>query len=320
VEQRFDMASRRSVAFTKVILAVILFSFNPILFRLIALPPAEIFWSVNIIAVLVILVYMTLSGRMGGLLAAFRSRPGTFCFLGTAFTANNILFISAIKTTTVANAIFTHYLAPIFVLALGLALLGERITIRGATALFASFLGLGVILSVTGFSMHGQHFLGIVMGSSSAFFFAQEIVIKKKLVEKFSAPTVVVLYLLISVLLLSPFVTISHVVSIRLLDFVIILLAGALASGVGITLFTIGLRDIQALEASIIGCVEPLGAVIWGAFLLTEIPGWRTFLGGFCILFGTFLVITRAHGDAEPLNTETDLVSDTDQRKTSGGF
>jgi drug/metabolite transporter (DMT)-like permease len=307
------MTRRRSAAFTKVILATVLFSFNPTLFRLIELPPAEIFWAVNILAVLVVLVYMALSGRLTGFPAALRSWPGTFCVLGAVFTANNILFISAIKKTTVANAIFTHYLAPIFVSGLGLVFLGERITVRRATALLVSLSGLGIILSTAGFSLHGRHFLGIIMGTSSAFLFAQEIVLKKKLVDTFPALTVVALYLLVSAGVLSPFISISEVLSIRPSGFAVLLLSGALVSGVGISLFTSGLRDIHAQEASILGYIEPLGAVLWGAFLLAEIPGWRTLLGGFLILSGTYLIIAHADGAAEPVNPETARRDDSDR-------
>ena len=48
--------------------------------------------------------------------------------LGIFTTINNSLFFSAIKITTIANAILTHYLAPIFVFIFGLFLLKEKIT------------------------------------------------------------------------------------------------------------------------------------------------------------------------------------------------
>ena len=43
---------------------------------------------------------------------------GTVAGLAIFFTLNNVLFISAIKVTTIANAVLTHYLAPVFVVLL----------------------------------------------------------------------------------------------------------------------------------------------------------------------------------------------------------
>src|SRR5262245_52771969 len=83
---------------------------------------------------------------------AFRTGPGLFrartLAVGLAYAATLVLFVSANKLTTAANAIFLQSTAPIYVLACSRRLLGERV--RRADGFFALLLGVGLALFFVG--------------------------------------------------------------------------------------------------------------------------------------------------------------------------
>jgi drug/metabolite transporter (DMT)-like permease len=71
--------------------------------------------------------------------------------LGIFLMLNNIAFFYAFKNTTIANAVLTHYTAPIIVAFLAAAFLGERVTVRLITAIAVASAGLWILLD--GFSI-----------------------------------------------------------------------------------------------------------------------------------------------------------------------
>src|SRR5262245_16880825 len=77
--------------------------------------------------------------------AIFRART---LVVGLAYAATLVLFVSANKLTTAANAIFLQSTAPIYVLASSSRLLGERV--RRADAVLALALGVGLALFFVG--------------------------------------------------------------------------------------------------------------------------------------------------------------------------
>ncbi|GAG08893.1 unnamed protein product, partial [marine sediment metagenome] len=145
------------LGYWKIITATILFSFNPVLFKTISLGAIEILWTVSLIAFLVLVTANVAQRRTKELLALRRS-AGTVAVLAIVFTLNNVLFISAIKVTTIANAVLTHYLAPVFVFLFGTLLIKEKTNRRSVSALALSLSGLAVILWPNEMSFTNQHF------------------------------------------------------------------------------------------------------------------------------------------------------------------
>jgi drug/metabolite transporter (DMT)-like permease len=278
------------LGYWKIIAATVLFAANPVLFRLISLGALEILWTVNLIAFPALLAVNVGRGRARELLMLRRS-AGTVAGLAVAFTLNNALFISAIKATTIANAVLTHYLAPVFVVLFGMLLLGEKATRRSGSALVLSLGGLAVILWPNEIRFTDQHFLGLALGTLSALFFALEIVLKKVLIRQHSADAVVAVYLMISVLLLAPAVSLREIPSVDSRSLVLLAVSGLVVSGIGITLFTSALRMVKAQHAGIISYLEPLGAIVLGIAVVGESPTLATVLGGALILLGTCFVV-----------------------------
>ncbi len=278
------------LGYWKIIAATILFSVNPVLFKAISLGAIEILWTVNFVAFLVLVTANVVQRRTKELLTLARS-AGIVAGLAIVFTLNNLLFISAIKVTTIANAVLTHYLAPVFVVLFGMFLIKEKTNRRSVSTLVLSLSGLAVILWPNEMSFTNQHFLGLTLGTLSAVFFALEIIFKKMLVRHHRADAVVAMYLMISVLLLAPAISFSRVPSADSLSLVLLLSSGIVISGLGITLFTSALRVVKAQHAAIISYLEPLGAIVLGIGVIGELPTFATLFGGALILLGTYFVV-----------------------------
>jgi len=278
------------LGYWKIIAATILFSVNPVLFRTISLGAIEILWTVNFVAFLVLVTANVAQRRTKELLMLGRS-AGTVAGLAIVFTLNNVLFISAIKVTTIANAVLTHYLAPVFVVVLGRFLIKEKTSKRSVSALVLSLGGLAVILWPNEMSFTNQPLLGLTLGTLSAVFFALEIILKKTLVRHHRADAVVAVYLMISVLLLAPAISFNRIPSVDSLSLLLLLSSGIVVSGLGITLFTSALRVVKAQHAGIISYLEPLGAIVLGIGVIGELPTGATLLGGALILLGTYFIV-----------------------------
>jgi drug/metabolite transporter (DMT)-like permease len=278
------------LGYWKIITAAILFSVNPVLFKTISLGAIEILWTVSLIAFLVLVTANVVQRRTKELLALRRS-AGTVAALAIVFTLNNVLFISAIKVTTISNAVLTHYLAPVFVVLFGMLLIKEKTSRRSVSALALSLSGLAVILWPNEMSFTNQHFWGLTLGTLSAVFFALEIIFKKMLVRHYRADAVVAVYLMISVLLLAPAISFGKIPSVDSLSLVLLVISGTVVSGLGITLFTSALRVVKAQHAGIISYLEPLGAIVLGILVIGESPTVATLLGGALILLGTYFIV-----------------------------
>ncbi len=278
------------LGYWKIITATILFSVNPVLFKTISLGAIEILWTVNLVACLVLVTANVVQRRTKELLNLARS-AGIVAGLAIVFTLNNVLFISAIKVTTIANAVLTHYLAPVFVVPFGMFLIKEKTNRRSVSALVLSLCGLAAILWPNEMSFTNQHFLGLTLGTLSAVFFALEIIFKKMLVRHHRADAVVAMYLMISVLLLAPAISFSRIPSADSVSLVLLLSSGMVISGLGITLFTSALRVVKAQHAGIISYLEPLGAIVLGIAVIGELPTFATLFGGALILLGTYFIV-----------------------------
>ncbi len=273
----------------EVVLATVLFSLNPVLFSLVALPPLEILWLVNVCAVVSIAAVIVFQRRTAEVAGAVRANGGALALLAVVFSANNLLFIDAIKLTTIARSVLTHYLAPVFVFVIGVRALGEHIGRRGVMALTLSLAGAAILVAPALAQGGGRDALGMACGVGSAVLFAAEIVVKKRLVADLPAVPVVLIYIAGSVVLLLPFVTWGTAGHAGVRDLVIVALSGIVVSGLGVSLFTSGLTHIRAQQASVISYIEPLGAILWGGLVLGQMLAFDTVLGAVLILGGTAL-------------------------------
>jgi drug/metabolite transporter (DMT)-like permease len=203
-------------------------------------------------------------------------------------------FFRAYQTTTVAIAVLSHYLTPIFIAIAAPLVLGEKSDRRTSIAVAVSFLGLVLLLAPWQSHASPSLLLGAAFGAASAFFYASNVLVTKRLVPIFSGSEMSFYHALLATPLLALMVPRAAWTSIdpQALHW---LLAGSLVCGAFPGLFFVwGLRMIPASRASTLTLLEPLVAVVVvGVLIFGETINVLGGTGGILILAGAALVLAR---------------------------
>lgn len=196
--------------------------------------------------------------------------------------ATQFLFVTSTKLTTAANSIFLQYTAPVYVVLLGYWLLHEKPTRNDWIAMGIIFLGMilffGDQLSQDGF--YGN-ILAVLSGVTSA------IMLVSFRAQKNSSPedSVLIASLVIAIVgapsLLRDSWTLTNWLTVAYL--------GIFQIGLAFILFTWSIKHIPALEANLIGTLEPILNPVWVFLFLGERMGAYALLGGLVVLAGVIV-------------------------------
>ena len=210
-----------------------------------------------------------------------------------ASIATQFLFITSTKLTTAANSIFLQYTAPIYVVLLAYWLLREKPSRTDWAAMGIIFLGLllffGDQLSTEGF--YGN-ILAVISGVTAA------VMMVAFRAQKDSSPedSVLLASLIIAIFGFPSILKESQTVT----DWLSIAYLGIIQIGLAFILFTRGIKHIPALEANLIGTLEPILSPVWVFLFLGERMGAFALLGGLVVLVGVIInAIASARVDRE---------------------
>jgi len=216
--------------------------------------------------------------------------------IGLFIGLNNGLFYTAIILTTVANAILTHYLAPILlVLIFAPIVLKQKIRRKHVVASAFGFVGLLIVLGpqINSAGINAVN-VGVLLGLASAVFFAWHTAIESKLATTTKInPLVQVLYKNgVPALLFLPFVISRFItVGISWEDFGKLIFFGVLVLGISLVLLFRGLAKVSSQNASVIFYGEPVGAIILASIVWGESLSFTVIAGGALILIAGFIAV-----------------------------
>ena len=211
-------------------------------------------------------------------------------WLGVSDAANMALFFAAYQRTSVAIAVLTHYLAPIFVALTAPFVLKERASTKTYGAVAIAFTGLVLLLEAWRAAANG--IVGAALGAGSAVFYASNVLTNKRLAKVFSGSELMFFHGLVSVPILFALVPSSQYAQVGA-GALLVVLAGAVGPGALAGLFFVwGLRRIPASHAGTLSLFEPLVAVLVAGALMGERVGGIGVVGGLLILAGALLVIS----------------------------
>jgi drug/metabolite transporter (DMT)-like permease len=191
-----------------------------------------------------------------------------------------LLFVSANKTTTSANAILLQYTGPIITAFIGAALLKERARLEHWIA-FALVTGGMIVMFMD--KLGGGQMLGNILAVLSAVAFSFYFVFMR--MQKDGSPLesillshwiVAAIGITASVFLPMPTVTLKAVGAIAVL--------GLFQVGVSAILFAAAIKRISAVSANLIAVIEPVFNPIWVFLALGEAPGPKAVIGGLIIV------------------------------------
>jgi drug/metabolite transporter (DMT)-like permease len=214
---------------------------------------------------------------------------------GVTDALNCGLFFSALATTSVAVAVLTHYLAPLFVAIGAPLLLAEPRRPGTLPAVLLGLSGLTLLLAPwqVPVATDGSLWIGALLGAGSAVFYAASLLLSKRLCRSFEASEMIVYHTPTALLVLVLAVPAGGwTIAVPQLAW---LLLGALGPGAlaGIV-FMRGLAVVPAAHASVLTLVEPMTALALAVFLWREPLDVLGLAGGAAILTAAYRVVREA--------------------------
>ncbi|NCO84554.1 MAG: hypothetical protein COZ31_03485 [Nitrospirae bacterium CG_4_10_14_3_um_filter_44_29] len=204
--------------------------------------------------------------------------------LGAASLINTFSYFLAFKHTTIANAVLTHYTAPVIVAFLAPLFLRERVTRPIIISIIIASAGLWIMLN--GFSFNEGDALGITAGIASGFAYAAVIILIRVYTQSFNPVVLAFFSNSVIAILLAPFVREFPVNA--LWSFLVM---GIVHSTIAPILYFKGLRYVSAGRTAVLGYIEPVIAIIFGIIFLSELPGKGSIIGGLLIIFSGYLTL-----------------------------
>ena len=202
--------------------------------------------------------------------------------------ATQFLFVTSTKLTTAANSVFLQYTAPIYVVLLAYWLLREKPSRSDWIAMVIIFVGLflffGDQLSPDGF--YGN-ILAVLSGVTSA------VMMVAFRAQKDATPedSILIASLVIAIFGFPSVLKETWTVT----NWLIVAYLGVFQIGLAFIFFTKGIKRIPALEANLIGTLEPILSPVWVFLFIGERMGASALLGGLVVLVG---VLVSAVGSA----------------------
>ena len=221
---------------------------------------------------------------------------------GAAYAATLILFVTANKLTTSANAIFLQSTAPLYLCLLGPLLLREKIRRVDLVVMGAVAAGALLLLSAaqSGVATAPEpakgNWIGLVSGLTWALTIAGLRMLSKEkpAAAGESATAAVIVGNIIAFIVCLPFaLPVEH---ISAADAGAVFYLGAFQIGLAYVLLTRSLLTIPALEASTLLLVEPALNPLWTLILNGENPGMRAIAGGAVIALAALIPFARWSG------------------------
>ena len=263
---------KQSTSYTILIIAALMWSLGGLFIKLVNLNPMAITGIRSLGAAVVLLIYI--------------KKPklywNRYFFTGVlAYSMMVILYVISIRLTTAANAIFLEFTAPLYVVVFGYFLLNERINRFDIFAMVIIFLGMGLFF-MDELSFYG--FWGNILALLAGVCLALVTVLIRK--EKESAFEIVFFGNALTTIICLPFI-IEGFSSTTQVDWFIIFGLGIFQLGIPYLLYTTALKYVSALDAILVGMLEPVFNPIWVYIFVGEAMGEWAFIGAALVIIGT---------------------------------
>lgn len=237
--------------------------------------------------------------RRGAVWGSLRNLFGSGLSITLSQAVASISFILALMNTTVATALIIMATAPLFAALLAWLVLREPIRPKTAAATVVAIVGIGIMVSE---NLSPGTLFGNAMALLSAIAFAALIVAMRRHREIELVPAVA-LAALATALVSLPIAGSDVVVGPR--DLGLLALFGMGEQGLGLLLFTYGVRHIPAVEVALIGLLESILAPLWVWIFIHEEPGPRTLVGAVIVVLALLINIIADRRSAEPVTPPT---------------
>ncbi len=209
-----------------------------------------------------------------------------------------VLFIAALRFTTVAHVAVIYATVPFFAALLGWWIVREA---PSRAALIASGTAMGGVALMVGFGTDGG-LLGDALALGMTAVMAALMVMVRRF-RAIPAMTAAGLSALLSGLACWP---LGHPTAVTGGDLVLLLLFGVVNSAAGLALFTLGARLLPPVETALIGALDAPLAPLWVWLAFAETPTLGTASGGLIVFaaVGTYVTLAALRPESGPRSGE----------------
>jgi drug/metabolite transporter (DMT)-like permease len=201
-----------------------------------------------------------------------------FFSIGFLFALTLVMFNMANLLAPVQNVVLINSSSPLFVLVFAYFVLKEKITRDKLITIGLAFVGLVIINPLQMSSLVGN-----VLALLGAVSYGLLLTLMRK-EEKCETIGAVMWFFLFATIVLLPFPFIYGFGNPSTLDWVFMVLLGALSTGLAYLLINLALKEMEAETSSIITTVTlPLVSIILAVIIFSEALSFRVILGG-CVL------------------------------------
>jgi drug/metabolite transporter (DMT)-like permease len=197
-----------------------------------------------------------------------------------ASSATMLLFVSANKTTSAANAILLQYIGPVFTAIIGAWILKERARIEHWVAFI--FVAAGMVLLFMD-KLGGGRLLGNVLAVLSGLVFSFYYIFMRRQKDGSPLESILLAHWLTAVIGLGVALFLPRPVFSWQAAGAIAAL-GVFQVGLSAILFTAAIKRIPAVFANLIAVIEPVFNPLWVFLALGEAPGLHAIAGGLVII------------------------------------
>lgn len=260
-------------------IASVLFSTGGLFIKLTGLSAFELAAARSLVAGIAVALITKRNG--------FRINPVTV-IASILYAALLLLFVIATKLTTSANAIFLQFTAPVYVLLLEPLMFRERYKLQDFLTVLACVGGMSLFFVG---KLSAADWQGNLTALASGICFALFMLLMRHPQTRAVNRAVSVIYgnLLLAVVAGAALVVVPELTAsgslIHLSDLLIVLYLGVVQIAIAYTFFTLGIaRGARALDAGIVGYIEPLLNPLWVFFAIGERPLPPALIGGAIII------------------------------------
>lgn len=265
----FENKSMKAKATVALVLCAVLWSSGGILIKLVKMNPLAISGYRSVVASLVIII---LTGKPKFTFSKWQ------ILSALSYTGTVLLFVSANKFTTSANAILLQYTAPIYAAVFGYIFLKEKVGRIDILTIVVVISGMALFFID---DLAGGNLFGNLIAIVSGVTFALQAVFLR--LQKDSSPaSSLVLGNIITAVIGIPFAFSEAPGGTEILALIAL---GVFQLGLAYTLYSYAIKHVSALEAILIPVIEPILNPVWVLIFAGEYPGKWTLVGGAIVIF-----------------------------------
>lgn len=271
-------------------IAVLLISTSGVLGRFISMPPPVTIWLRCVFAAVLLGAfcwYKKIDLKIYGK-RDFKAILLSSLFLG----AHWITYFYALHLSNVAVGMLSLFTYPVITALLEPLFFKTKLN---KTHVFLGIIALvGIYFLAPEFNLESNLTKGVLSGLLSSVFYALRNIMMKQKIAQYSGSMLMFYQLVIVSLVLWP-VLFFFEAQPNSEDWMALITLALLTTAVGHTLFVMSFKNFSISTASIMSSVQPVYGVLFGVFLLNEIPSENTLIGGFLILTTVIIESVQSH-------------------------